>query len=552
MSSFFSKKLAPILPHPLTLLSSLLLVICFPPWNLWPCIWVCLIPWFWVLKNAPHQKAALREGFWLGYGMTLGGFYWVAYALQEYGNLPWPISVLGLLLFCCVGQLQFVGISGVLFHRLRAPNSPLHLSLGLAFFYTGLDWVLPKIFADTLGHCFYQAPYFRQLADLTTAYGLTFLAFFMNLTLFEWAMRLTQKRKFQFHAPAVISLLLCLSAWIYGSIRAPQLKREINAATSSIQLAAIQANIGDLQKLAAERNLADAALDVMDRFTRLSEQALQSKPSPQAILWPETSYPAIFGQPTTELESILNAQVERIVQKYQVPLWFGGYDRMNHQDFNSFFFLEPQGALHRYHKNRILLFGEYIPGSEWFPLLREAFPQVGNFGRGPGPQVFSLQVPGRNEPLRVAPTICYEGLFTDFLVQASRMGGELILNITNDSWFGPTSEPHLHLALTVFRAIETHLPLLRSTNTGISALITADGEITSPTNLGTEAILSIRIPLTRALGSLVKQWGDWFGPFSLIIGLLLNLSTGFPSVQTPDTWLTRAWMSLGRGKLKKS
>jgi apolipoprotein N-acyltransferase len=100
------------------------------------------------------------------------------------------------------------------------------------------------------------------------------------------------------------------------------------------------------------------------------------------------------------------------------------------------------------------------------------------------------------------------------------MGSQMILNITNDSWFGPRGEPQLHFALITFRSVETRLPQLRSTNTGISALILPDGTVQAQTNIDRPEILNVRIPIIKPVWTLMKAWGDWFGTFILGVACL--------------------------------
>ena len=174
-----------------------------------------------------------------------------------------------------------------------------------------------------------------------------------------------------------------------------------------------------------------------------------------------------------------------------------------------------------YHKNILLLFGEYIPGMESIRWLKEMFPQIGNFGRGPGPEVFPLPSinPGLGE-LRVSPVICYEALFPSYSIEAARKQSQLILNITNDSWFGPWGEPYMHLSLTIFRSIETRLPQLRATNTGVSALILPSGEMVRQSAVYQPEIMNVTVPVAEAAPwTLMKAWGDWFGTFAVILGL---------------------------------
>jgi apolipoprotein N-acyltransferase len=177
-----------------------------------------------------------------------------------------------------------------------------------------------------------------------------------------------------------------------------------------------------------------------------------------------------------------------------------------------------------YHKNLLLLFGEELPFADTFPMLNVWFPQVGGFGRGPGSEVFSLPLQGGALSPKIAPIICYEALFTRYTLESARKGAELLVNVTNDSWFGPFGEPELHLALSTFRSIETRLPQIRSTNTGISALILPDGSIQGATGKN-EAIyknweLALRESPTH---SWLVRFGDWFGPVSLFLGLSIFL-----------------------------
>ena len=530
-------------PHPLTFASAAMIVFAFPPWNLWPLLWICLIPWFYVLKRTSQPRQALIQGLWLGYFMSLGGFYWIAFAIQEFGNLHWILAGLGLQFFCLVGQPHFLFFA-FLFKKLKSPKGIL-FSLNLGLFFVGLEWLLPKMFSDTLGHGFYIAENLRQAADLGGARLLTFVIFFVNHALWGRLESLGLRqdtssfsgrkfRTFFIQREVIVALGLIVSLWTYGVFRKAQITRVIEGPLSfKIQGAAIQGNIGDFDKIAAERGVAGAARKVVQLFMQLTEEALTLSPRPQFVIWPETAYPTTFRNPNTISEVKLDDTLEQFIHHIQVPLLFGGYDREKRRDFNAFFFLSPQGQLQTYRKNILLHFGEYIPGAESFQFLKDAFPQVGNFGRGVGPEILSLdlthpfpEAPDErkshptNPRIRVSPIICYEVLFPNYVIQTARQNSQLIVNITNDSWFGSWGEPQLHLALSVFRSIETRIPMLRTTNTGISALISADGTIQQPTELGTQKILNVSIPITPPIPSWIKTLGDGFGPLALILSFL--------------------------------
>ena len=479
------------------------------------------------LEKTKSPKDAAVQGFWLGYFVCFAGFYWIAYVLQEFGGLPWVVSVLGFLLFCLLGQPQFLISSFLIKKQVSTkPNNssllhPFCHALLITFIYTGLDWALPKLFIDTLGHAFYKASYLRQVADFSGVFLLTFLAVFVNygtwLSIRNWQ----ENRKIRLNPTLLAGLLCTVLCWSYGFFRYKEIHNIINSPQPTIQVAAIQANIGDIEKLAAEQGIKNAATTIINTFIKMSSEALTLQNRPDFIIWPETSYPTAFRNPRTLSELTLDSQIEGYVKKQNIPLLFGGYDHVQGKDFNAFFMLPTQGALQTYHKSILLLFGEYIPGADFFPFIKDMFPQVGNFGRGNGPETFEVPLESSKlKSIRISPMICYEALFSSYGVESARQGSQLIVNVTNDSWFGLWGEPQLHLALSTFRSIETRLPMIRATNTGFSALITATGEITHQTTLGSPEILNVSIPITPPISTMVRTWGDWFGPFSLAMGIL--------------------------------
>jgi apolipoprotein N-acyltransferase len=548
-------------PLLLLLSSAALYVLAFPNHDFALLGWICLVPAFEAWRRAQSFKQALLYGAVLQFLISILGFYWVAHVLSEYGRLPFALGVLGLAGFGFIGQPQFLLVAPLFWWALRVREkyaiSPHGFWFGFAAVYAGVDGVIPKLFVDTLGHSQYQNEVLRQAASIGGVALLSFLMLLVNGAVWELSKKayqgqLRSKTEWTGLFPLYFgSFLLILVALGFGQFekRFWQTQTERARADSLVTLAGIQANIGDLEKFASEQGGGGIADRVVRKYLELSKVALQSESRPQALIWPETAYPSTFGTPDTSGEVRRDQAVRQFVGELGTPLWFGGYDRDRRKDFNAMFFLSEGGSddpsseivstpvvkvpsLHTatYRKNILLLFGEYLPGSEWFPSLKRAFPQVGNFGKGNGPEVFALPLK-QSDPshllstLRVAPAICYEVLFSDFIAQQARAGAELLVNITNDSWFGLTSEPSLHLALSTFRAIETRRPLLRVTNTGISALVLPDGSIAAKTGQNRPEILDARIPVLtaerRSQGipeSGVVKWGPWAAPVLLGIG----------------------------------
>ena len=525
-------------PNWRTILSAALVVFAFPPWDLSFLIWFALVPWYAALYRSPTIKEAAIQGVWMGFFMELGGFPWVAYAIHAYGNLPWPVSILGLIIFCFFGQLQFIPYAAI-WRWLRPGEYGLAASFAIrvivqglvfAFLYTGIDWITPKLFADQLGHVFYQAKYLRQIADIGGVPILSFGIVLINESLWAFFRYWSHRRTMEFPskngvvAQLALACLFWLGILIYGHVRFPQIQKLQGNPDRTVRMAVIQANIGDFDKVAAEQGVGRAAFNVMTQYYAVTEQALKLSPVPQTAIWPETAYPSTFRTPQFPEEYLRDQTLDRFVVEKKLALLFGGYDRIRtrsgSEEFNAFFFLNANDtSLQVYRKHNLLLFGEYIPGSKsYLPFLHDWFPTVGNFGRGDGPKAFPLNF-ANGSNIVVAPNICYEVLFSDYVLEAVRKGAQAIVNITNDSWFGSWIEPHQHLALATFRTVETRRPLLRATNTGISALVVPDGTIAEKTEIGVQEILNAEVPVIPAIDTLLLKWGNWFAWTSLFLGV---------------------------------
>ena len=145
---------------------------------------------------------------------------------------------------------------------------------------------------------------------------------------------------------------------------------------------------------------------------------------------------------------------------------------------NSAFLLSPQGSIvGRYDKVHLVPYGEYVPLRKMFPFISKLVVGVGDFRSGEGYNPLTM------DGHKLGVLICYEGIFPEASRAYKRMGADLLVNITNDAWFGRTSAPYQHLSMTVFRAVENRLYIARSANTGISAIIDPTGRIVAQTEL---------------------------------------------------------------------
>ncbi len=184
--------------------------------------------------------------------------------------------------------------------------------------------------------------------------------------------------------------------------------------------------------------------------------------------------------------------------------------------YNTALLLDRDGrVLGRYDKNYLLIFGEYLPLSDWFPFLKDWFPEAGDFRPGRTVEVFEMGG-GRGgppadarPPVRIGVMVCYEDIIPAFTRRLHAGRPHLLVNITNDAWFGRTTEPYQHLALATFRAIESRRFLVRATNTGVSAIVDPVGRILQETSLDRPEVLVAEVALLHG-ETPYQRFGDWF------------------------------------------
>ncbi|NOZ01862.1 MAG: apolipoprotein N-acyltransferase, partial [Deltaproteobacteria bacterium] len=214
------------------------------------------------------------------------------------------------------------------------------------------------------------------------------------------------------------------------------------------------------------------------------------------------------------------------IRGFSTPLLFGAITYERRKDFddeqeyyNTALLVAPDGrVLGRYDKNYLLIFGEHIPFADWFPFLKSWLPEAGDYRPGRTVEVFDL------DSVRIGLMICYEDIIPSFTRKLADKDPNILINITNDAWFGKTSEPWQHLQLAAFRAIENRRYLLRSTNTGVSAVIDPVGRIVSHTSLEGAETLTADIAVLSG-ETIYQRFGDVFAWACCALGLLLVIAS---------------------------
>jgi apolipoprotein N-acyltransferase len=473
---------------------------------LWPLAWVALLPLFLTLREGSPRRAFLL-GWWAETLMYWVGFYWLIGTLVRFGGLPVPVSVL---CFALIGLSNGVRL-GLFAWWLRwttRAESPWWLRVLLpACGYVALDYLFPRVFPWYLGFLQRPAPLFMQIADITGVHGMTFVLVLCSTVAAAWVPHPTQPGRTTRSLMSVIVMGVLLLQGGYGLWRIRWVTAAMQHAPS-LRLALIQPNIGIDEK---RRGLArDAQLDTQQA---LSAPTLDQHPD--LVIWPESMYP--FEVPASLSQLPWPSRRHAQHTHWLIGALTSTGQGSTRQVFNAALLLAPDGRiLGHYEKQQLLAFGEYLPLQRFLPFLRALSPAIGDLTPGTGGIVTLPNGVG------IGPLICYEDILPALGRQAVRQGAQVLVNLTNDVWFGQTHAPYQHRALATFRAVENRVSLVRVTNTGLTSIIDALGQERATLPLFQADTLVQTIQPLR-LPTVYTRFGDWFAQLCSALALLLSL-----------------------------
>ncbi len=438
----------------------------FPPWA----SLFCFVPLWIFWKRQTRLKTVLLGGLLTSFVFTLIGFNWVTYLLHEFAHLDWGFAVVGMIIYALIAHL-YVPLAGLIWFLIqRKFKAPKHLSLGLLVLITIIcERYSLTLFDWNFGYSWYGAnlPVY-QWAEFIGFNGLSAATLLCNLPLYlAWEQRKQLRGKIILAVVAVGFILL--------NIGGLALRARIPKPDALVTALLVQASTENSEKMAAELGKGYSQ-EILNRYTSLTDRALKEYNGTHIdfAVWPETAFPALLGSQFTQ--NRLPKALTYFLQERQLPLITGAYSVEENSQLitNSLFVLNNDGQLisPHYSKSILLAFGEYIPGEQFLPQIRDWLPATGHFARGAGPTQL-LEWNG----FKMGAQICYESLFPAFSRSLAQLGAEFIVNVTNDSWYGTWQEPYQHFYMTLARGIEFRRPVLRVTNTGISTVALASGEI---------------------------------------------------------------------------
>jgi apolipoprotein N-acyltransferase len=480
--------------------SGLLLALSFPRPDLASVAWFGLVPLFLVMEQRP-----LRCGFAAGVGFFGLVLYWLNIVMTTYGRLHPVLSVVAYLLLIAYLSLFFGVVTWAACRcRERLGLSPI---LTLPVFWVALEFLRSFLLSGfpwaTLGYSQQSHLSLIQSADLFGPYGLSFLLILSNATLAATVPLLQQKRWRHLPWPALLVTVILFAANLgYGFFR---LEGQPDLRKRTLQTLLVQGCIDQSVKWDPAYQARTVAI-----YRNLSLGRGDEGPV-DLVVWPESAVPFYFqeGGPLTEA-------VVQVPLKTGAYLLLGSpaYEVVNRREryLNSAFLLSPEGTrLGRSDKVHLVPFGEYVPFGRFLPFVDKLVVGIGDFSPG---TVSPLPMNGA----RIGVLVCFEAIFPELARDYVRKGSDLLVNITNDAWFGRSSAPYQHLAMSRFRAVENRIWLVRAANTGISAIVAPSGRIIARSPLFER--LALRGPVgLGARPTLYTRFGDILPTLFLVVAV---------------------------------
>lgn len=477
----------------------------------WPCLLIGLSVFYLFYAGTKTWRGAAFLGFTFSLGYHAHGLFWVGNALLVEGNSyrwVWPLAVIGLPFLLSLFSAFFTGLA-------RQFSNPVSF-IGFLLFTALLglsEWVRGHIFTgfpwNLYGHTWAAQLPMLQIVNVFGMYALTFLTLlWMAFPGFLLVSRLTINTK------AMLSFLLLasmLGVYFYGALRLNNHETQYDLSTS---VRVVQPNIAQNQKWKPEL-MAQHFTDLIS-LSQPYSNASKDETHKTYIVWPETALPPQVLDSPEAGQMIQSTLASFPHEAYLVTgaLRTEEMEDGKRQYFNSLLVLDSRKeGLALYNKSHLVPFGEYIPFQQYIPL--KPVVQFNGFKHGTGAQTLSMPS-GQG----IAPLICYEVIFPD-MAKGGKNRPDMIVNITNDAWYGQSAGPYQHFSQVIMRAVEFGVPLVRSANTGVSAIIDPYGRILSQTGLFQKSALTNPLPFKTEQKTLYSRWLDY--PFLIVCFLVIAL-----------------------------
>ena len=480
----------------LAIVSGTLVGLSYPVLPLGFLAWIGFIPLIHILTKV-DPWTAFRLGYLAGVFSNLFSLYWIGF-----NSGAGFVTVFASL----VGAILYLGLFWGLFALVLAWLQRLQIGLLIwPFLWVIMEYIrsfgamgFPWINLATT-----QVSYLPmvQLTEITGSYGVAFWIIVLNVGLYR--IIVTEANRIRNILGFVIMLLLI---FVSGFMRIVYLENK--PTDTQLTVAIVQPNLNPNDKW--ENSNREFVFDLMDS-TLIEALKLE----PQLVLWPESAVPAYL-----RINGYRRKRIEQRVKDAGIPLLTGSVDKEITEEgisrvYNGSLLIRPDGTLETYHKIHLVPFGEYIPLSWKYPLLKKLNFGQGNFDHGQKYTVFEL------DSVNFSNLICYESSFPQQVRKFIKEGARLITIETNDAWFGRTSGPYQHYDLAILRAVENRVPIARSANTGISGFIKLSGRSFNKIPFNQRGIVKGILPIPTEI-SFYARYGDLFTLLCIISTIIIT------------------------------
>lgn len=474
-----------------------------PGWM--PLLFIAIPLFLWLVEQTESLPRTLLLILFYNMGLNAVGFYWIPHTLREFGQLPWIISVFLGVLFSFILQPHWWLYA--LWKQFR-PDWNWKSEKGVlitALLITLMERYFPQQFPIFAGSPWlHLAPYLGTVPWI----GMVALSF-MTYWLSQEVITQVELRKFRPQVFVVFVAFLILNA-------AFPLKHSLSEKKLNVRI--VQANVGNFLKVQSEHGDVNSFESINKDYSDLSTR--QNGFRPDLIVWPETAFSSSFYSNSNSIPDIFT----RIMTATEgAEMLIGGYVQdankstfdMIESVFNASVLMNGNGIKSSYHKNILIPFGETLPFGPLNRQIVSIVPAVSLFARGEGTPLMETKA-----GLRFVTPICYEILESNYMRTLLNQHGNnhFIVNHTNDSWYGDTAEPYQHLFLSKWRALEFQLPIIRSTNTGVTSVIWPDGSESKRLGIGEKNLLDVTVVTGTGEATFYQTWGVW-----PVLGLVLIL-----------------------------
>jgi apolipoprotein N-acyltransferase len=422
--------------------------------------WFVMVPLLLAIYNKNEAYVFLLALITATFGWMVS-IWWVVDGLSKITLSPTNI-IIPLVFVCCVFFALPYAVACWLHCRYRLSHS-IFGAFQSAFIFTCLTNYLPHILPGNLAHAFYLDVRYIQLADIGGVPLVFFLIHCINFLLVN-AIILKKTNPNKSYQCLLLIVIIFVTNIVYGGFRVTQFKADWSK--KAISIALIQPNISIENR--TREDWSAQSRNIVQMIEQINQQH-----NVDLLILPEIPVPVsyqYFPQDAVLLQSVIGDK--RLILTAIEPI---GVELTNDNGYYNTMELIKAGQVKTYRKQILLPFAEYIPFIQSFTWLQTLFPSAPNYMTGRDPTLFEIKT--SQHTFNAIPLICYEAVFSELVGAGVKMGGEMLINSSNDAWFANTAGVRVHLALSLFRSIEYRKPIVRVTNTGLTAIINPAGQI---------------------------------------------------------------------------